>query len=699
MRRTVAVVLVTVLVAGTLPMSAMGAAAPTAGTDAGSSGVTDAATQAPESETANDSASTTLTVLAYNDVQTAFVKPEKIGRFATLVEQRRAAHDNPTVLVGAGDQLGPHALASAGDLPGWRPPVTVMNHLDPTAEAVGNHDLDYGLSAFENGSEASEFPWVLANLRDENGDPLPGAKPYEVVEKDGVKVGVVGVTNRAMNSKLGVDLNERGYTIADPVETAAEQAKTLKTEENVDVVVVVGQLGVGTAKDVANASEHVDVVATGDDEVKFAPTRVSGTVVTEAQARAAYLAEVNLTVEDGEVTAWNGRLVENTENVSVDETVAGEVRPLRESVLNEVVGESEVALDATFASNYHEETGLGNAITDSFRAETGADVAVTNAGGIRSNSVYGPGELTRGDVYNILPFHNTLVTVELSGAELEQLLASQVVTLESEGGQQYGEEAALQVSGVSYEFVPHERVPYSERIQDVYVNGEPLDADATYTVTVNSYMAGWDGSVLTNATVVDRTSLTYAAAFENYVQENSPISPEGENRIRRVDYVAGDATAELDGEGSVSVTFPTPENASTVHEGSFYAMTSEYERVNASDVTVGDGEVTVTFDDAALAEVVGDSTEGTLEVYGTYNSSTKEPVYYDAFVLEGDLEYSVAVETTTSQSTTASTSESTTAVSQGESTTAETTDSTPGFGVAVGLVAVLAAALVARRRN
>jgi 2',3'-cyclic-nucleotide 2'-phosphodiesterase (5'-nucleotidase family) len=210
----------------------------------------------------------------------------------------------------------------------------------------------------ENFSDASEYPWLMANIVDEEtGEPIPGTEPYTVVERDGVKVGIVGVADEKIESKTAVDFDEEGYGLTDYSEAASEYATKLKEEKNVDAVVV------------------------GDDEIEYPLKGTGGAVIMEAEARAEHVAELNLTVEDGEVTKWNCRLLDATENVSKNEMVATIVTEPREDELAEVAGGIGAELDSKFASNYHDETALGNIIGDSFRAQSGAEVALTNAGG------------------------------------------------------------------------------------------------------------------------------------------------------------------------------------------------------------------------------------------------------------------------------------------------------------------------------
>ncbi len=272
---------------------------------------------------------------------------------------------------------------------------------------------------------------------------------------------------------------------------------------------------------------------TGHDEVVYRPRVVNGTIISETRARAEFLSEINLTVEDGDVVAANGRLI-NTTDAPKNETASRIINEYRSEVdLDSTIAYSETALDARFATNYHRESNYGDLVTDAMRAKTGADVAITNAGGIRSDGVYGPGNITGGDVFNTLPFGNEVVTVELTGRELEATLASQVTTLESEAGQQYGAEMSMQVSGVRFEWVGHEG---RDRIRDVSVNGEPLDPNATYEVAVNDFMAGGgSGYPLADKPVVQRTDELISTTVVDYLKEKGRIAPTTEGRIQRVD--------------------------------------------------------------------------------------------------------------------------------------------------------------------
>ncbi|WP_436910587.1 5'-nucleotidase C-terminal domain-containing protein [Halosimplex marinum] len=577
---------------------------------------------------------TTLTILSYNDVQTAASNPTAMGRLAGAIEERRAAHENPTVVVGGGDQVSPSSLSPVSN---WTVPVAATNVVDPAADVVGNHDLDYGFDAVANYTAASGYPWLLANVRAEDGGGVPGTENYTIVERDGVRVGVVGLVDDAIEPKTAVDFDEAGYEVADYSEVGAEIATELKTEKDVDVVVAAAHIGIGDSRELARETDNIDVIVAGDDEVAYEPQVTDGTVVMEAQGRAAYLGELNLTVgPNGSVAMADGRLVEvaGTDAVPVNETVEGIVSSARGQYLSEAIGRTTVPLNSTFSASYHDETAWGNLVTDAFRAETGAEVAVTNAGGIRGDFVIEPGNVTYDDVYTSLPFGNTLVTKRLSGAELRALLASQVVTLESGTGQQYGQEAQLQVSGVTYEMVAHEGA--EPLVRDVYVGGEPLRPNATYNVTVNSYMAGWDD--LADDPTVSTDLTLYGTAVADYIERRGTVSPRDTNRIRRVDREVGTEWVFAANGSTVPVHYEVPQEVLSVENSSVRVENATGAALSAERVRLTGDDLLVYFDRGEFGSLAAASDH--LQLYARYTDAEYDGrrSYFERSVLNGHLD-------------------------------------------------------------
>jgi 2',3'-cyclic-nucleotide 2'-phosphodiesterase (5'-nucleotidase family) len=578
----------------------------------------------------------TVTVLSYNDVQTAAAEDGDFPRLVELIQQRRAAHDNPTVVVGGGDQVGPHALSPVSQ---WRVATDVLDLVDPAADVIGNHEFDYGYEPISDVQNDSAFPWLAANVvENDSGEPFQNTEDYVVVERDGVRIGILGLVDRgATYGKTNVDFAGNGVTVRNISEAGPAVADQLKQEENVDVVVALAHTGVGDSKRLARADDgDIDVIVTGDDEVYYPPQETSGTVITEAEGRAAYLGELNLTVdtEANDVTAWNGRLVNVTASgVEKNETASRIIEGYRENVsLDSTVANTTVPLDATFATNYHQESRYGNLVTDAMRTEADADVAITNAGGIRSNSVYGPGEITGGDVFNTLPFANTLVTVELTGAELEAVLESQVITVGPDNP--YGAEISQQVSGVSFEWNGA-----TGEVRELQVNGEDVQPDETYTVAVNSYMAnGGSGYPLENATRVSTTDTLLAGVVIDYMEQRGTVSPEVEDRAVRYTTDLGDRMVWADQKGVTVLRYDAPANMTDVTASSFYATDGGTD-VAATHVRHAGDTLVVQFRDEDLHRLADGQGNAHVEVYGTYTDSryTDARAYWDGSVANSDL--------------------------------------------------------------
>jgi 2',3'-cyclic-nucleotide 2'-phosphodiesterase (5'-nucleotidase family) len=277
---------------------------------------------------------TELTVLAYTDIGSAASGTNgQMGRFVSLIEQRRAAADN-AVVVGNGDEISPHALRTLVS-PAWEPPVEAINTIDPAGEAVQNHELDYDeaeetgdFSVFEAASNASEFPWLLANVR-KNGTGLPGTQNYTVVERGNLTVGIFAVADDSIDSKADGVLTRNGWTVQDPVATAQRIEDRLVTQEGADVVVGLTPVGVESAEEIAAATDDVDVIVSGDTSEVQAPERVGGALVTQPDSGAGSLAAMNLTVVDGEVMAAAGSLVETDPETTRNESWASYIDEVR----------------------------------------------------------------------------------------------------------------------------------------------------------------------------------------------------------------------------------------------------------------------------------------------------------------------------------------------------------------------------------
>ena len=161
------------------------------------------------------------------------------------------------------------------------------------------------------------------------------------------------------------------------------------------------------------------------------------------------------------------------------------------------------------------------------RADTGAQIAILNSGGIRGDRVYAAGAITRREILEMEPFGNVDCTLSVSGATVLAILESGVAKLPSAAGQ------FPQVSGLT--FTVDARAPTGQRVSDVKVAGVALNPSQTYSLTVPDFMLdGGDGYTMLagERVLVGRESGTLiAVALENYITTRGTVNPAVEGRI------------------------------------------------------------------------------------------------------------------------------------------------------------------------
>lgn len=399
--------------------------------------------------------------------------------------------------------------------------------LDPQCDVVGvvgNHELDEGrvelLRLFGGGNHARgpflENPWrgarwpvLAANLVDRaTGRPILPA--FVVKDVDGVRVGFIGVVTRELEhlvSPAGI----ADLALRDEAETVNRYVKVLRERGVRAIVVVLHQGGeeppyVGwTHEGGAVEGPIVDLVAALDPEVDVvvaghthafldAWLPASGgqkkVLVVESFSAGVAFGRVDLEVDraSGDVTsaralvqtAWADEgpgLTPDRLSAALQRDAEARVAPL---VKQEV---ATLAKAFTRRPDGDGETSLGNLVTDAQRAAVpGAQIALTNAGGLRADLAAGP--VTWGDLFAVQPFGNDLVAMTLTGADVLALLEQQ--------WRSGGDPMMLQLSGLSYAWSGS--APRGKRVRDVRVGNALLDRNAKYRAVVNGFLAaGGDG--------------------------------------------------------------------------------------------------------------------------------------------------------------------------------------------------------------
>jgi 5'-nucleotidase len=422
-----------------------------------------------------------LQFLLVNDVY--HLEPDSQGRgglarVATVVRGLR--RETPATLFAlAGDTLSPSLLSS---LLRGRHMIEAWNALGLDAATFGNHEFDWGPAPLLERMRESRFPWISANVWEQPGDrPFGGARRWLRREMGGVSVGMIGLTtpDTAKSSNPGPTVHFEG------TEGAARAA--FADMGPVDLRVALTHLLLRQDRALA-AALPLDLILGGHDHDPMIHEQ-GGTVIIKAGADAVNVGQVEYTVGCARVLGRRERLI--PVDAAVPEApdvveLARRYAALVERELDIQVGRTAVALDAREAVIRREPTALGRFLADVMRRRVGAEVGLLNSGAIRGNRLIPPGPLTRRDFRGLLPFSNTVVLLELTGAVLAQALEHSVEALPRPSG------SFLQAAGLDY--AVESGGPAGRRVSGILVNGRPLEPRRLYLVAVPDYLArGRDG--------------------------------------------------------------------------------------------------------------------------------------------------------------------------------------------------------------
>ncbi|MFF7847234.1 bifunctional metallophosphatase/5'-nucleotidase [Streptomyces sp. NPDC007910] len=453
---------------------------------------------------------------------------------------RQARKGNPySVTAAAGDMIGASPLVSG--LFHDEPTVEALNKLKLDVTSVGNHEFDEGareLARMQNGGchptegcfekgkrfKGADFPYLAANVTNEkSGKPL--LDPYFVWERNGVRIGFIGVTLEGTANIVSAE-GIKGLKFGDEVETINKYAKVLERKGVKSIVALLHEGGLpasgaynydcdspgpgngisGPIVDIAkNVSPQVDALVTGHTHQAYACTIPDPAgkprTVTSAASFGRLYTDTTLTYDR------RTNDIVRTAVASANHVVTRDVKPaedmtklidrwktLAAPIANRPVGH--VAADIENPADAYEKP-LGDLIADAQLEgmapadKGGAQLALMNPGGIRAplthkaSGAEGDGVVTYGEAYTVQPFTNMMTAVDLTGAQLVTALQQQV------SGANLASPKILQVSkGFTYTLDMTKAGADRIVVSSVRLNGEPIDPAKTYRVAMNEFLSG-----------------------------------------------------------------------------------------------------------------------------------------------------------------------------------------------------------------
>ena len=446
--------------------------------------------------------------------------------YVGLMEIKKAAEARGDIvfLVDDGDSLQGEPI---GTMTRGQANLELMNAMGYDVACPGNHEFDYGMARFLELTRMADFPYVSCNFN-KSGELV--FAPYVIKEANDWKIAFVGVTTPETlttstpryfqdsdgNLIYGFMQDETGEKLYAAVQKAVDDARA----EGADYVVVLGHLGnqaecePWTYADVISHTNGIDAFLDGhshDYDKVVMKNKDGNSVVRQAcGTKLDGIGYLTISAADGSVDTglytWSSK--ENAQTVfGIENEMTAEIEKAV-SVLDEKL--SEVVATSAYKLTIHDpelvddndkpiriirqmETNLGDLCADAYKDQSGADIAFVNGGGIRVSIE--AGKITRNDILRVHPFGNMLTVIEVTGQQVLDALEWGAHMAPNENG------GLLQVAGLTYEIHTYidssckvdekgafAGVTGKYRVKNVFVGGEPLDLNKTYTLASHNYM-------------------------------------------------------------------------------------------------------------------------------------------------------------------------------------------------------------------
>jgi 2',3'-cyclic-nucleotide 2'-phosphodiesterase (5'-nucleotidase family) len=447
-----------------------------------------------------------IVIMHTNDLHGQLLPREGVGGIAEIATIMKEA--KPDLIFDAGDLSTGTFLSDEFQ---GAPTIQAMNLIGYTAAAIGNHEFDYGQDALRLRVREAKFPFLSANLN----TPIAEIGKYTIAVVRGIRFGVIGLTTEEVTTKSHPH-KVVGVTVLDVVKALEKLLPEVRAKS--DFIIAVVHLEDEEEERLVSAFPEIRLIIGGHNHAALGPIWIDKTLVAKTGVAGRNVGRVELQFQGKELTNASAKLIP-VRNVPPDAATAKTLEPFNDKVkvqMAEVIGEA--TEDLTYSRTA--ESPLANLVADAFRREGMTQIAVHNVGGIRARVVQG--KITWGNAFEVLPFQNTLVTLQLTGSQLKKTLERSLVSTVG----------LAAVSGIRVRLDRNK--PAGERVVSmVLLDGSAVQDSKLYSVATNDFvLAGGDGyDEFAKGTGITDTGIFLRDILVQYIRSHRIISPKLDGRI------------------------------------------------------------------------------------------------------------------------------------------------------------------------
>ena len=459
-----------------------------------------------------------LNIIYTNDIHGAIV-PEKFDKelnaytggmayMGTVIKKLKKETEGKNLLLDAGDW----ALGSCeSELTGGKTIIDVMNNLGYDGAEIGNHEFDWGQEPLKEMIDRADFPVMGANITKNDGTLMEGLTPYIIKEINGIKVGILGLISQDTSETVDPG-NIKGINFKNSRKTVEKYLPEIK-KNGAELIIVLSHEGLKDDVRLATETGGIDIIVGGHSHTSIGKAaKINNTIIVQAGSNSVKVGNLHINIDSSskKILSFENSLVTvNNNQLTPDSEIEEIINPVIEQTgngLSTVIGKTEVDLDR----NKIVESVMGNVLTDAIRESTGSDIAVENSGSIRKG--IRKGNITVKSIHDVLPFNTYLVTMELTGKDIKDLMEISATTQDN-----------LQVSGLTMT-VDYSQ-PAGKRVSDIKVQNKTLEHEKNYRVSTEDFLAlGFTEYTPfhrgKNISVGEAT----IEALKSYIKHHSPIT-------------------------------------------------------------------------------------------------------------------------------------------------------------------------------
>ena len=474
-----------------------------------------------------------IDVLSTNDFHGKVQAGKEPGaaKLMGIINHYRSGNPDGTILVDGGDSYQGTPISNLND---GAPVIKFMNSANYVAQAIGNHEFDWGIEKVKYFDQKTDFPLMAANIVDkETGERVDWATPSKMITVDGLDIGLIGIATPETRGTTMPSYIE-DIKFVDPSAVISEWSAKLKAK-GADMIIVVSHMPGTMDYDSGEVSGelvetarlvNVDGIVGGHSH-HAVNAIVNNNPIVEAGNHGRYLGNLRYFVSEENGEIYNAKPMVHP----VKDSVLGmaKSKPIQAMVdsyaktIEKKMSETVITTDQKLVSKYNDISKIGALATDAMTNVASADIAFQNPGGLRIDIP--AGNVTVGHLYELLPFGNSIVKAEMTGEQIVKIL-EQSLTLNK---------GMLQHTGLVVKY-DMDKEKYNRVVEVTLPDGTPLQMDKKYTVATNNFLAeGGDGfKTFTEVNFTD-TNVLVRDSLLNYLRSLDSIDVDADSRAVEVD--------------------------------------------------------------------------------------------------------------------------------------------------------------------